>query len=363
MRSRTSSSAMSGVLTVVSLLVLFAGGSARASTGPVGTPGDCPNLVAVPGGYRLEADTACDARWDEDGTTLDLGGHTYTGNLRVAGEHQTLRHGRFRTDHQFWVTPHLTISGVVLSPSGQSTGGFAIEVGSYLTMENCTVRDFAGVALSFFHGGPATVRSSRFLGNGYGISVQKADDITIENNLFLRNGVGVRLWDEDGVMVDRNTVRGNLFRGNVDVGIMLAGWLPGGSSFEDNTVTRNRIEGTGGAGIRLLYQCDRARSSCGTGSTGNITGNVLVRNGWSPPRESSGNDGVTATLTEGSRPDGLRGVRLAGNVALLNADLGLDVEGVTDGGHNLARFNRNPAQCSGVRCGRSAGAGTGFRTG
>jgi hypothetical protein len=43
-------------------------------------------------------------------------------------------------------------------------------------------------------------------------------------------------------------------------------------------------------------------------------------------------------------------VTLSNNRADRNADLGFDVEGVTDGGGQVAKFNGNPEQCRGVAC-------------
>jgi hypothetical protein len=75
-------------------------------------------------------------------------------------------------------------------------------------------------------------------------------------------------------------------------------------------------------------------------------------------RLRAGDDGLTARavlrvaeLTDRSPfLEGLSGVTLSNNRADRNADLGFDVEGVTDGGGQVAKFNVNPEQCRGVAC-------------
>ena len=83
--------------------------------------------------------------------------------------------------------------------------------------------------------------------------------------------------------------------------------------------------------------------------------NQFNRNGFASDKgELDDDDGVVAQayFTSGEAyPSGLAGVTLVNNRANRNANLGFDVNGVTDGGGNTAKFNGDPAQCDGVVCG------------
>ena len=75
---------------------------------------------------------------------------------------------------------------------------------------------------------------------------------------------------------------------------------------------------------------------------------------------TEGDGPVTGTLLQrnvaiGAGADGFdvrsAATTLTANAALRNGALGIDaIAGVTDGGHNVARGNGNPAQCVGVVC-------------
>jgi hypothetical protein len=98
-----------------------------------------------------------------------------------------------------------------------------------------------------------------------------------------------------------------------------------------------------------------------------VSGNRLNRNGFGaltslPIGVEPDDDGLTARAyvrepinQQTPYPEGLAGVTLTNNRADRNADLGFDVEGVTDGGGQVAEFNGNLEQCIGLECNINAG--------
>jgi parallel beta-helix repeat protein len=205
---------------------------------------------------------------------------------------------------------------IVLNLGGHTISGTGVGIhstfGQRSTIRNGTIRGFTlGVDLDRTVG--MRIQNVRFVDNRTAVNLSRNVDTTVVSNRIVgsvTDGVSVSLSN-------RTQVRRNVLRGN-GVGISL--------SFASNsTVSRNRVTRSGGDGIAVLG------SSSGT----TVSGNAANRNG----DDGIDVDNASTTVTR--------------NTANRNGDLGIEaVDGVTDGGGNTARRNGNPAQCTGVACGR-----------
>jgi hypothetical protein len=334
------------------------------------TPLDCPGVIAVNGGYRLTQNSNCGTgfSWAEDNKFFNLNGFTLTtdGISAAFTTGLTIRNGVLRTNGMHWgFSDKGTLSDLTVGSAG-APRGFFIEAGSNFTVKNSAFTNIPHVALSFYYGNNGTVRNSKFTGNGSAISIQKSNGVLIERNNFVGNSIGVNLWDEDGGGVNNNKIRHNIFRENV-VGINMLALLQFTRifpAFEGNQIIGNQISRSSHSGVLIEVVCDDSSVplKCPAENT-RVSGNRLSRNGFEaltdlPAGDEPDDDGVTARaiLRVAGGPDatpfpeGLAGVTLSNNRADRNADLGFDVEGVTDGGGQIARFNGNPEQCRGVVC-------------
>src|SRR4051794_407827 len=178
--------------------------------------------------------------------------------------------------------------------------GIATHVDDSMITGNRTVHDGGAVILIGDHN---TVRRNYIAdtvrcadgGCGQGISFEGGTGNVIEHNLIERTleaGIRLAAFEPETPPADANTVRHNVIRGALD-GI-----------FVEATATHTLLDG-----------------------------NVAV---------GSPDDGIDVDNAE---------TTLRRNVADDNEDLGIEaVPGVTDGGHNRARQNGNPAQCLNVSC-------------
>jgi parallel beta-helix repeat protein len=334
------------------------------------TPLDCPGVIAVKGGYRLTQDSNCGTgfSWAEDNKFFNLNGFTLTTDGISAGftTGLTIRNGVLRTNSMNWeFSDKGTLSNLTVGSAG-APRGFFIEAGSNFTVKNSTFTNIPNIVLDFFFSaGGGTVRKSTFTGNGSAISIQRSNGVLIEKNKFMGNSLGVNLYDENGAGVSNNKIRYNTFREN-GVGINLSA-LPNAEGLpvvDGNQIIGNNISRSSRSGILIEVTCEGFFTPpvC-PGQNTRVSGNRLSRNGFDaladlPAGEEPDDDGVTAraVLRVAGGPDrtpfpeGLSGVTLSNNRADRNADLGFDVEGVTDGGGQVAKFNVNPEQCRGVAC-------------
>jgi hypothetical protein len=134
-------------------------------------------------------------------------------------------------------------------------------------------------------------------------------------------------------------VTGNLFVG-YDLGLRLDGQFGGG--FDGTVISGNSFwwNGVAGADIRLLLGQPSIK----------VSANTFGFNGGGPnhPTDPGGhavNDGLHVYVAPGHGT-----ATLTGNVAVLNADEGIEAYGVVDGGGNHAFANTNPVQCHGLSC-------------
>lgn len=334
------------------------------------TPLDCPGVIAVTGGYRLTQDSNCGTgfSWDENNKFFNLNGFTLTmdGFSATFTTGLTIRNGVLQTNSMHWeFSDKGTLSNLTVESAG-APRGFFIEAGSNFTVKNSTFTNIPNIVLDFFFSaGGGAVRKSTFTGNGSAISIQKSSGVLIEKNKFVGNSLGVNLYDENGAGVNNNKIRYNTFWEN-GVGINLSARpnAEGLPVVDGNQIIGNNISRSSRSGILIEVTCEGhfMPPVCPAQNT-RVSGNRLSRNGFEaltdlPAGDEPDDDGVTARaiLRVAGGPDatpfpeGLAGVTLSNNRADRNADLGFDVEGVTDGGGQIARFNGNPEQCRGVVC-------------
>jgi parallel beta-helix repeat protein len=299
----------------------------------------------------------------ESNKFFNLNGFTLTlGAFGLISDHITMRNGtvkllgsNFRVFGKAVTLSNLFFDGSTVAPLS------GMEAGTDLTVNNCTFSNFPSNALTFYYGqGGGLIKNSVFIGNKTAISLQLPAGVLIENNTFVRNGRGVNLYDEEGAGVNNNTIRHNTFQKN-GVGINLfahsASYQPTYPSLQGNQIIGNLIDRSSRSGLYIKLTCNPHPSSpfdC-AGQNTLVSRNQFNHNGFSSDTgEIDDNDGVVAQANISSGEaysPGLVGVTLANNRANQNADLGFDVNGVTDGGGNTGKSNGNPAQCDGVVCG------------
>jgi parallel beta-helix repeat protein len=272
-----------------------------------------------------------------DGITLDLNGHTISGDgklVRRCRREQICDVGVANDDH----------AGVTIR--GGSVRGFAIGVGVFRGRNdrfvdlNSSRNQFFGFVIA---GSSRTViRDSSGHDNprpdGDGLGVFMSHDLRIVHNSFRRNGqLGIHIENSTG-----NVIKGNEFVRNGDFGILLEGdrnQLRGNRFVRDgvaaiqagpgsrNVIAGNRIHGSG-EGIGL----EKGRGNL-------VARNVVVgvrhdgiRLGmWNPPLGST-RTVVRRNLVVDSGRDGFRVAQrdidalLAGNVARRSGDDGFDID-------------------------------------
>ena len=162
------------------------------------------------------------------------------------------------------------------------------------------------------------MRRNRFARNDGGADIGGSHNV-IARNHFSRDGSGIAIAKGRRNLVARNVVIDPRSRG-ISLGLDFAD----GTSIRavDNIVRRNEVSGSGGDAF-------------------------LVNAGPQPPeaqrrQPGEGEDGFDVES---------RSTKLTKNRATRNADLGISaVKGVTDGGGNVARKNRDRRQCRHIAC-------------
>ena len=196
--------------------------------------------------------------------------------------------------------------------------------------------------------------------------VGQGDGVRVVGNVFRDNDVGVLVQDEDLFGANDTLVEGNHFTGN-GTGLLLrlrcdslsaprpdiCGRAAGGTTVRANSFLHND-----GSGIVVTGSCPDSLPPdvppgfvlrC-AGENTRITSNVLVGNGRNPRPAPAGeptqDDGITLVTSRASA----RLVTITGNVAVRNADLGIEAPGAVDGGGNRAAANGDRRNCLGVVC-------------
>jgi large repetitive protein len=194
-----------------------------------------------------------------------------------------------------------------------------------------------------------TITGNTVSDNGDGIVLfDGSANNVVEKNIATGNGGGVVI-----VSSTQNEVSGNSLNDNLFVGVVVVGG-------EDNRIEENSIAFNGFESAPGMLEGGIHVTSTDEGDGSDRT--VVLKN----TLERNRGDGIlvdagqTGTVIDGNRSDrniddGIDvdepATTLRKNIANSNRDLGIEaVAGVTDGGGNRARGNRNPRQCVNVRC-------------
>ena len=308
-------------------------------------PSDCP--VPVTSSTRLTQDLSCRLVVQGDDITIDLDGHEVAGVYLEFGDHLVIRDGTITGNVYLDSGSDNVLDGVTV----RGVGGFAVTLGCGDLVLNSRFID-NDVALDQYFCGGVEIRNSTFVGNAVGVNIASNEGDLVNGNRFEDNGVGVFIWDEDEFGANGALVKRNTFERNT-IGLSL---ITRGEAF-GNRIVRNEFLRNTSSGIRVELTCF-SDAGCATGTR--IEANRLIGNGRQPlslewwnedifgPVPYVADDGITVVGREAF----LDRVTLARNVAVLNADHGIDADGVTDGRGNRARKNGSDPQCVGVVCRR-----------
>jgi parallel beta-helix repeat protein len=271
-----------------------------------------------------------------DGITLDLNGHTISGDgkpVRRCPRRQPCDIGIFNDRHDGVTVRNGSLRGFAV---GVLVGGVR---GNRLEELSSSRNQFFGYVIA--DSARTVIRDSSGSDNpapdGDGLGVFASHDVRIVGNSFRRNGLGMHVEGST-----HNLIKGNVVARNSDFGIFLeanGNQVRGNRSIRDgvagievgpgsrNVIAGNRIDGSGeGIGI------DKGRGNV-------IARNVIVgvrhdgiRLGmWEPPLGST-RTLVRRNLVIGSGRDGFRvarrdrGALLVGNVARRSGDDGFDID-------------------------------------
>ncbi len=331
---------------VVAAMAAFAP-STSASALATNTPLDCPHVVSAPGGYRLTADVTCDLTWRDSNRSFDLGGHRFDGSMLMFASGLTIRNGTLHIGGLRGGGENVTLSHLKIN------GGYYGVPFTNMTVVSSVINS---ATFDFYYENGGVLSDSAF--NDSWILVQRSSDIHITRNVFAGKGSGVTVGNyipgDDG-LTNGTIVSNNVFR-NQSFGIILKPRFvlePNFPLIMDGTIVAgNTISGAPGSGISIDVVCKpTSEDPCPKKGHISISGNTLVGNG-AQPSTTGYDDGITARGSGDALPPSvtLGMVTLTGNRSYLNADLGYDVTGVTDGGGNLAALNGNRTQCAGVVC-------------
>jgi parallel beta-helix repeat protein len=242
----------------------------------------------------------------------------------------------------------LTRNTVVRNGIGNDGGGIGLIASHHSLVERNVANNNGSAGLQAIEGSENNVISrNEVVDNPHsGLSIDGSRN-RVALNLLARNGDNM-IVAGDRNLVSRNRIRnaagcedngcgfgisfehgvGNRFTRNLitraKVGIRVDAF---DSPASDTTIDRNLVVGASSDGIVVDLE-----------QVGPVTGTRIYRN----VVIGSGDDGIDVNSAA---------TKLTGNTTLRNADLGIEaVTGVTDGGHNRAAGNGNPAQCTGVVC-------------
>jgi parallel beta-helix repeat protein len=219
--------------------------------------------------------------------------------------------------------------------------------------------------------------------DGDGIGIFASRHLRILDNSFRRNDLGMHVKDSTDI-----TIRGNRIARNAHMGILIEADR---NQVRDNHCTRNGGCIVVAPGSRNVIVRNRASRDGGGIFVEKGRGNLVARNivlrprgdgirlGWVNPPIGGIETVIRRNVVRGSGRDafvvsrydrrsllrgnlaiaagddgfdiGSRVTELRRNRAFRNADLGIEaVRGVSDAGGNTARYNRDPRQCTHVRC-------------
>lgn len=254
---------------------------------------------------------------------------------------------------------------VSISSSANAFFGFVLAESGRSVIRNSSGNDNIppeGDGLGLFGSHRTRVVGNTFKRNGLGIHLSDST-----NNLF-RGNLIARTEDGPGMLVeaDRNEMRGNVCRRNGICILVARG--------NGNVVARNRVHGdedgiaveNGHGNLLIGNRIVETRKSGiylglihpPIGGGGNIVrNNVVIGSGGEGFMVTKHDDHsiLRQNVARGAGDNGFRvqsrTSTLMDNRAIGNGDLGIRaVDGVTDGGGNVARRNGDPRQCVNILC-------------
>lgn len=258
-----------------------------------------------------------------DGITLDLKGHT------VSGTGADPSNGILVAFHHDVVITNGTVSGFWYGVVADTSTG--VTVSKITALDNIRGINFSNTSASLI---TKSVASSSGLDgirlDGYGTHDNRVTQSQANGNVW---GITISNGAHDN-LVDRNTVTDNQFG------------LPLFSGTTSNTILRNSVSGNVSYGILVTTSAETAVVQ--NSIYGNGTDGVVV--------DGSASD--TTLLQNDASYNGADGFRVGSasttitkNTATYNVALGIEaVDGVTDGGGNVAYGNGDSAQCAWVTC-------------
>ncbi|CCH77308.1 putative Cell surface protein [Nostocoides japonicum T1-X7] len=385
------------------LPVLLAGGLSLADGPPAGPSGGALGCGAV---VTRDVTLSSDLRGchgdglvvGADSVTVDLGGHTVSGDgragspdadtgIRVVG-HRDVRivHGtvsRFDVGIGGSSAPRLAVTEVTV---GDTHRGVAVADGSH----DARIEDSRFVAIGDAAGGAAVlvVDSSRarvvrnvMRESHSGVAVTAAGATVADNVVTDSSFAGVELTFATGGRVSGNTIRGaacgiclegadrNTVGHNVITGLTAPDGIGISLYGSGNDVLANRVTGS----VRYAIEVDDFQEAGHTPVSGNDVRDNVVRggpasvDGITVGPEGGGTVLRTAVIANrvtgfsddgiriGGASSGLETTRVAGNTVVGSGNLAIEaVPGVADGGGNRALRTGSLVPCLGVAC-RSTG--------
>jgi hypothetical protein len=308
----------------------------------------CPS-GPVTADLTLTSDLTCRLRVQGSGITIDLNGRTLFGSIeQYEGRGTTIKNGTIDAASIGDFVGAVRVSGALIDNVTVRNGSaWTMIIGSGTTVQNSRFVDNSSVVFDLYWGGGNVIRRNFFARNGIPMSIQLDNNTVIEENVLIDNGIGVNLYNELGGGVSGNVVARNVFWGN-DTGIRMHGqarWIPFGPNMENNQFRDNVFVGNRRVGMLATTTCSTTAPVQCAGANTIIEGNTFAADGHEP---------VQANIDDGlhivANPNWSGFFTVRKNIALFNADLGIEAPGVTDGGKNLGLLNGDRRQCVGVRC-------------
>lgn len=304
--------------------------------------------IPIMGEYVLDRDVVCNGGRVqlENGATLDLNGFTIENANGVSRTFSGIGTGPTTIRNGTLLRP-LSIYGVTVLENVrviEATTSWAVQ--SVQLVSGCY---FQGnrTAVDLYYNSDGAILNSTFEDNLFsGVLMGPGGSTLISGNEFRGNRTGVFLWNEHEGGVSSSTISDNLFEENrTGVHFYNQGACIYPPCFNGNEVRGNRFVGNETAGVLLDWsRCLPGRCD---DMDGLIVDNFLVANGHSPTTQSPDvNDGITMI----GPPQASDGFTISRNVAIGNADLGIEAPDANDGGGNLASSNGDPLECVGVAC-------------
>jgi parallel beta-helix repeat protein len=375
------------VVAALTVVVAVVAGASMAQTGGL----SCGDTITVD--TTLDSDlTGCRSNGiviGADGITLDLNGHTISGDgklVRRCPRRQicdfgiandghdgvTIRNGSVREFAVGGYVGRARENRVLDISSSQNTffGFVVFRSAQILVRGSSGSRNIApeGDGMGLFESHDVRIVDNSFRRNpGPGIHVQASNDNLIKGNLISHSAPGISFGGEKRAdRADRNQVRGNRFVGNA-AGVLLG--RGNRNVIANNRFSRDRdgiaIENASGNRVARNVILDARKNGIylglnepPIGGVDNVVrGNVVRRSGEDgfKVRSKDHHSLLKGNLARRSGDDGFdiesSSTKLVRNRAVGNDALGIEaVEGVGDGGGNRATGNGDPRQCVNVGC-------------